>query len=53
MRLIAFITEPRTVCQMLEHQGEPTRPPHFAPARGPPLWEVVMAVPPADNDSRW
>ena len=53
MRIIAFSTEPRTVRQMLEHQGDPTRPPRFAPARGPPLWEVVTAVPPADNDPRW
>ena len=52
-RIIAFITAPRTVRQMLEHRGEPTRPPRFAPARGPPLWAVVTAVPPADNASRW
>ena len=52
-RIIACITAPRTVRQRLEHQGDPTRPARFAPARGPPLWEVVTAVPPADKDPRW
>ena len=50
MRIIAFITEPSTVRQMLEHRGEPNWPPRFAPARGPPLWEVVAAAPPAEHD---
>ena len=50
MRSSAFITEPRTVRQILDHLGEPTRPPRFAPARGPPLWEAVAAAaPPAGN----
>ena len=53
MRIIAFITEPSTVRQMLEHLGQPTRPPRFAPARAPPLWEAVAAAPPADNDPQW
>jgi hypothetical protein len=53
MRIIAFITEPGTVRQMLEHLGEPTRPPRFAPARGPPLWAAVTAAPPAGNDPHW
>ena len=51
--IIAFITEPAAVRQTLEHLGEPTRPPRFAPARGPPLWEAVTAAPPADHDPRW
>lgn len=25
--------------EILAHLGEPTSPPHMAPARGPPLWE--------------
>jgi hypothetical protein len=53
MRIIAFITAPGTVRQMLEHRGEPTRPPRFAPARGPPLWEAVTAAPPAGNAPHW
>ena len=53
MRLIAFITEPSTVRQFLDHLGAPTRPPRFAPARGPPLWQAVAAAPPAGNDPHW
>jgi hypothetical protein len=53
MRIIAFITEPSTVRQILDHLGEPTRPPRFAPARGPPLWEAVTAAPPAGSDPQW
>ena len=52
MRLIAFITAPSTVRQRLEYLGESTRPPRCAPARAPPLWEVV-AAPPADHDPHW
>jgi hypothetical protein len=53
MRIIAFITEPSTVRQIRNHRGEPTRPPRFAPARGPPLWEAAAAAPPAGNDPHW
>ena len=53
MRNIAFITAPTTVRQMLEHRGEPTRPPRCAAARGPPLWAAVAAAPPAGNAPHW
>ena len=53
MRLIAFITAPSTVRQILNHLGEPTRPPRFTPARAPPLREVVAAAPPAGNAPHW
>ena len=53
MRIIAFITAPSSVRQILEHLGEPTRPPRFAPARAPPLWEAVAAAPPAGNAPHW
>jgi Putative transposase len=53
MRIIAFITAPATVRRMLEHCGEPTRPPRCAPARGPPLWAVDAAASPADHDPLW
>ena len=43
MRIIAFITDPSTVRDILAHLGEPTAPPRIAPARGPPLWEAVSA----------
>ena len=52
MRIIAFITEPSTVRRMLEHRGEPTRPPRFAPARGPPLWAAATTAA-ASNDPAW
>jgi hypothetical protein len=52
IRIIAFITAPSTVRRILEHRGEPTRPPRCAPARGPPLWAAVTAAPPAHHDPR-
>jgi hypothetical protein len=52
MRIIAFITEPSTVRQILEHLGEAIRPPRIAPARGPPLWAVAAANQ-AGNDPAW
>jgi hypothetical protein len=53
MRIIAFINEVSTVRQVLNHLGEPTRPPRIAPARGPPLWEAAAASSPAGNDPHW
>ena len=52
MRSIAFITESSTVRQLLAHLGEATRPPRFAPARGPPLGEAATAAA-ASNDPAW
>lgn len=43
MQLIAFITDPSTVRDILTHRGEPITPPTIAPARGPPLWEMPPA----------
>jgi hypothetical protein len=43
MRIIAFITDAPTVCDILAHLGELTAPPRIAPARGPPLWEAADA----------
>ena len=39
MKIIAFVTETPSVRAILEHIGEPTRPPAISPARGPPAWE--------------
>ena len=36
-RLVAFITEPATVRQILEYVGKPTTAPAIAPARSPPV----------------
>ena len=45
MRIIAFITDPSTIRDILLHLGEPTAPPRIAPARGPPLWDLPDAEP--------
>ena len=39
---MGFITEPATVRQILEYEGEPTSAPAIAPARSPPL-EIEFA----------
>jgi hypothetical protein len=44
MRIVAFITEPTMVRAILDHLGEPIRPPIIAPARGPPLGDVPDAA---------
>ena len=43
MRIIAFITDGPTMRDILDHLGEPTAPPHIAPAGGPPLWAAADA----------
>jgi hypothetical protein len=44
MRIIAFITDPSTVRDILAHLGEPITPPAVAPTRGPPLWQMPPAA---------
>ena len=44
MRIIAFITEPCAVREILSHLGEPTSPPRLMRARAPPLWEMQGAT---------
>ncbi len=39
MRIVAFIAEAAPVERILNHIGEPPRPPPITPARGPPAWE--------------
>ena len=43
MRIIAFVTDPPTIRDLLLHLGEPTAPPRIAPARGPPQWDLPDA----------
>ena len=50
MKIVAFITDPTTVREILACLGEPIRPPIIAPARGPPLSEMPD-VQPAECDS--
>lgn len=45
MRIIAFINEGPVTREILGHLGEPTTAPSLAPARGPPLWELLVAGP--------
>ncbi len=45
MRLIGFVTDTASVTRILEHIGEPTRPPVLSPARGPPAWETFDQTP--------
>ena len=42
IRLIAFVTDSASITRILEHLGEPTRPPPVSPARGPPGWEGML-----------
>ena len=45
IRLIAFITEPGPIRQILTHLGEPLEPPPVSPARGPPTdWGELVQV---------
>jgi hypothetical protein len=39
MRLLATVTEPKSVARYLRALGEPTEAPARAPARGPPFWK--------------
>jgi hypothetical protein len=39
MKLLAMVTEPKSIRRLLRHLGEPTEPPAREPARGPPFWK--------------
>jgi hypothetical protein len=39
MRLLAMVTEPKSVARYLRALGQPTEAPARAPARGPPFWK--------------
>jgi hypothetical protein len=39
MKLLAVVTEPKSIERMLRHLGEATEPPAREPARGPPYWK--------------
>jgi hypothetical protein len=45
LTLIASLTDPEPVTQILAHLGEPTSPPLLHPARGPPQTELAMRAP--------
>ena len=39
MRLIAFVTDSRSIARIVAYLGEPTQAPHIAPAACGPPWE--------------
>jgi hypothetical protein len=39
MRLLAMVTDAKSVTRYLRALGEPTEAPATAPARGPPYWK--------------
>jgi len=39
MKLLAVVTEAKSIQRMLRHLGEATEPPAREPARGPPYWK--------------
>jgi hypothetical protein len=39
MRLLAMVTDPKSVARYLRGLGEPTEAPTRTPARGPPYWK--------------
>lgn len=42
MRLVALVTDPKSVARYLRGIGEPTDIPRRAPARGPPYWKSTV-----------
>lgn len=42
MRLVALVTDPKSVARYLRGIGEPTDVPKRAPARGPPYWQSTV-----------
>jgi hypothetical protein len=50
LTLIAFLTQPEPISQILVHIGEPTSRPTLHPARGPPQTELAIATGKAEQD---
>jgi hypothetical protein len=50
MRLLAMVTEPKSVARYLRALGEPTEAPARAPARGPPFWKSRVLRRAASDD---
>jgi hypothetical protein len=42
MKLLAFVTDPKSVARYLRSLGEPTDAPARAPARGRPYWKSTV-----------
>ena len=52
LRIIAFVTDPEVVGQILRHVGEPTEAPQVLPARSPPQPGPLPGYSPTRSDSR-
>ena len=50
MRLLAMVTEPKSVARYLRALGEPTEAPARAPPRGPPFWKSLALRRAASDD---
>ena len=42
MKLIAMVTDPKSVTRFLRGLGEPTEAPERVPAPGPPFWKSTL-----------
>jgi hypothetical protein len=42
MKLIAMVTDPKSITRFLRGLGEPTEAPERIPARGPPFWTSTV-----------
>ncbi len=42
MRLLAMVTDPKSIRRYLAKVGEPTEPPARSPSRSPPFWKSVV-----------
>ena len=42
MKLVAMVTDPKSVTRLLRGLGEPTEAPERVPARGPPYWKSTV-----------
>ena len=42
MKLLAIVTEPKSVIRFLAHIGAPLDVPERSPSRGPPYWKSTV-----------
>jgi hypothetical protein len=42
MKLVAMVTEPRSIARFLAALGEPVDVPGRSPSRGPPYWKSTV-----------
>ena len=42
LKLVAMVTDPKSIARYLDALGEPTEPPTRTPSRGPPYWKSTV-----------